>query len=156
MGANQIQITVELLQRSYEIVIMPGGLDHLDTWMMGIQTGPFTLDQKVLLVSNSVVFQHYGQQAIASLEQADFQVAYCILPDGERHKTLASVQKIYEAALEHHLERSSTMIALGGGVIGDMTGFAAATWLRGINFVQVPTDLATGNGGRFHWRQNRS
>ncbi len=63
------------------------------------------------------------------------------MPAGERYKTPASLQKIYDIALENRLERSSTILALGGGVIGDMAGFAAATWLRGINFVQVPTTL---------------
>lgn len=139
--ANGVRTTVELLQRSHEILVVDGGLDQLGEWMAGSQTCPLALGQKVLLVSNPVVFQHYGRRAIASLEKAGFQVAHCILPDGEHHKTLASVQSIYDAALAHHLERSSTMIALGGGVIGDMTGFAAATWLRGINLVQVPTSL---------------
>jgi 3-dehydroquinate synthase len=68
-------------------------------------------------------------------------VATCILPAGERYKTPATVQKIHDAALENRLERSSVMVALGGGVIGDMTGFAAATWLRGIAVVQCPTSL---------------
>ena len=70
-----------------------------------------------------------------------YEVSSCTLPAGERYKTLKSIQKIYDVALEQRLERSSTMVALGGGVIGDMTGFAAASWLRGINFVQVPTSL---------------
>ena len=82
-----------------------------------------------------------GERAIASLKAAGFEVAEVTLPIGERYKTLNSVQKIYDTALENRLERSSTMVALGGGVIGDMTGFASATWLRGINFVQVPTTL---------------
>jgi len=129
-------IRVDLPDRSYEIAIAPGGLDRLGASMASLDLG-----QKVLLVSNPVVFQHYGQRAIASLSGAGFEVASCILPDGERYKTLASIEKVYDAALEQHLERSSTMVALGGGVIGDMTGFSAATWLRGVQFVQVPTSL---------------
>jgi 3-dehydroquinate synthase len=99
------------------------------------------LGKKVLLISNPNVFQHYGEKVIASLQAANFDVATCILPDGESYKNLESLQKIYDTALENRIERSSTMVALGGGVIGDMTGFAAATWLRGINFIQVPTTL---------------
>lgn len=129
-------ITVELPQQSYDIAIAPGGLDHLGTWMQSLKLG-----KKVLLVSNPTVFQHYGDRAMASLNQAGFQVADCTLPDGEQYKTLASVQTIYDAALAHYLERSSTIVALGGGVIGDMAGFAASSWLRGISFVQVPTTL---------------
>ncbi|MCX7595690.1 MAG: 3-dehydroquinate synthase, partial [Fischerella sp.] len=129
-------IKVNLPQQSYDIAIAPGSLDQLGDRMTDLQLG-----KKVLLVSNPNVFQFYGQRAIASLQAAGFEVASYILPDGENYKTLESVEKIYDAALENRLERSATMVALGGGVIGDMTGFAAATWLRGINFVQVPTTL---------------
>lgn len=129
-------ITVELPQQAYEISIAPGGLAHLGNWMQ-----PLNLGQRVLLVSNPMIFRRYGEQAIASLIAAGFEVAHCLLPAGERYKTPASIQKIYDAALAHRLERSSTIVALGGGVIGDMAGFAAATWLRGIAFVQVPTSL---------------
>ncbi len=95
----------------------------------------------MLLVSNPTIFRHYGETAIASLQAAGFEVAHCLLPPGERYKTPATLHKIYDAALAHRIERSSTFVALGGGVIGDMTGFAAATWLRGVNVVQVPTSL---------------
>lgn len=129
-------IPVELPQQSYEILIASGGLEHLGNWMQ-----PLKLGQKVLLVSNPMIFRRYGEQAMAALTNAGFQVTSCLLPPGERYKTLASVQKIYDAALAQRLERSSVMVALGGGVVGDMCGFAAATWLRGIAFVQVPTSL---------------
>lgn len=129
-------ITVELPQQSYDIVVTSGGVGHLGDWMQ-----PLNLGKKVLLVSNPIVFKQYGEQAIASLTAAGFQVIHVLLPAGERYKTLNSIQKIYDVALENRLERSSTIVALGGGVIGDMSGFAAATWLRGIHFVQVPTSL---------------
>lgn len=129
-------INVNLPEQSYEIVIAPGGLGKLGENMSGLKLG-----KKVLVVSNPTIFKHFGEKAIASLQEAGFEVASCTLPIGERYKTLNSVQKIYDFALENRLERSSTMVALGGGVIGDMTGFAAATWLRGIHFVQVPTTL---------------
>lgn len=134
-------ITVALPQQSYNIAIAPDGLAHLGSWMSDPELQSISLGKKVLLVSNPTVFQHYGEGAIASLRQAGFDVASCLLPDGEQYKTLDSIQTIYDAALDHRLERSSTLVALGGGVIGDMTGFAAATWLRGIHFVQVPTTL---------------
>ena len=129
-------INVNLPQQSYEIAIAPSNLDKL-----GEQMALLKLGKKVLLVSNQTIFKHYGERAKASLKAAGFEVAEVTLPIGERYKTLNSVQKIYDTALENRLERSSTMVALGGGVIGDMTGFASATWLRGINFVQVPTTL---------------
>lgn len=134
-------IPVTLPQNAYEIAIVPGGLARLGDWLTAQCCAPLGLGKKVLLVSNPVIFKHYGEAVITALQEADFIVSTCILPAGERYKTLASVQKIYDAALENHLERSSSMVALGGGVIGDMTGFAAATWLRGIAVVQVPTSL---------------
>jgi 3-dehydroquinate synthase len=130
-------IRVNIPQAPYDIKISPGGLDALGQWLTPlIQTG-----QKVLLVSNPMVFEHYGDRAIASLNQAGYEVCHCILPAGEPYKTMASIEKIHDVAYENRLERSSAMIALGGGVVGDMTGFAAATWLRGIAVVQVPTSL---------------
>ena len=129
-------ISVNLPLSSYEIAIAPGSLDNLGENMNRLQLG-----KKVLLVSNPTVFKHYGERVLNSLKTAGFDVCSCILPDGEQYKNLDSIQKIYDTALENRVERSSTMVALGGGVIGDMTGFAAATWLRGINFVQVPTSL---------------
>ncbi|EKD07498.1 3-dehydroquinate synthase [Arthrospira platensis C1] len=121
---------------SYDISVAAGNLDRLGSLVSSLKLG-----KKALLVSNPEIFAHYGQRAIASMENAGFQVSSVVLPAGEQYKTLSTVQSIYNSALEHRLERSSTMIALGGGVIGDMTGFAAATWLRGINVVQVPTSL---------------
>ncbi|MBW4480523.1 MAG: 3-dehydroquinate synthase [Tolypothrix brevis GSE-NOS-MK-07-07A] len=129
-------INVNLPEQSYEIAIASGTLDHL-----GEQMSSLSLGKKILLVSNPTIFKYYGERAAASLKAAGFEVANCTLAPGERYKNLSSIQKLYDAALENRLERSSTMVALGGGVVGDMTGFAAATWLRGINVVQVPTTL---------------
>lgn len=146
-------IRVDVPQQPYEIAIaqrssdgitnpsgsapsVAGGLDDLGVWMSRLKLG-----KKVLVVSNPVIFKKYGKRAIAALELVGFEVSTCTLPAGERYKTLKSIQKIYDIALQNRLERSSTIVALGGGVVGDMAGFAAATWLRGINLVQVPTSL---------------
>ena len=129
-------IQVALTANPYQISIESGNLEQL-----GDKCRELALGNKIMVVSNPTVFGHYGERAIAALRAAQFEVFYCELPDGERYKTLESIATIYDAALEHGLERSSTLVALGGGVIGDMTGFAAATWLRGINVVQVPTTL---------------
>ncbi|MEB3211933.1 MAG: 3-dehydroquinate synthase [Leptolyngbyaceae bacterium] len=138
-------ITVPLPDRSYDVVITPGGLDHVGSWLAGIAqnrtAGTPKMGKKILLVSNPTVFERYGERAIASLKNAGFDIASCLLPDGEQYKHLDSIQTVYDAALNHRIERSSTLVSLGGGVIGDMTGFAAATWLRGVNFVQIPTTL---------------
>ncbi|MGA1626690.1 MAG: 3-dehydroquinate synthase [Prochlorothrix sp.] len=133
-------IPVPLPQNSYNVVIASGGLAELGQWMTrDVVVGK--LSKKVLLVSNPTVFEHYGAVAKDSLSAACFDVAVNLIPDGEQYKHLGSIQDIYDSALAHRLERSSVMVALGGGVVGDMTGFAAASWLRGISFVQVPTSL---------------
>ncbi|MEY2977910.1 MAG: 3-dehydroquinate synthase [Prochlorotrichaceae cyanobacterium] len=135
-----ILIPVPLPQTPYTVAIEAGGIDRLGDWLTGEQiTSP--LGKKALVVSSTPIFRHYGDRVIASLTQAGFSVAHHLIAPGERYKTLSSVQRILDSAAQHQLERSSVMVALGGGVIGDMTGFAAACWLRGIAVVQVPTSL---------------
>jgi 3-dehydroquinate synthase len=129
-------IRVSLAENPYEISIAAGNLDRL-----GEKCRELAVGNKVMVVSNPTVFKLYGERAIASLKSANFEVSFCEVPDGEQYKTLRSIELIHDRALESGLERSSTAIALGGGVIGDMTGFAASTWLRGMNVVQVPTTL---------------
>ena len=137
----QTVIPVPLPQSAYSVVIEAGGLINVGTYLQDTQLVPRGVGSKVLVVSNPKIWQHYGQTAATSLTQAGFEVAHCLIPAGERYKTLRSIEKIYDAALAHRLERASAIVALGGGVIGDMAGFAAATWLRGIAVVQIPTTL---------------
>jgi 3-dehydroquinate synthase len=131
-----MRIPVILPDTSYDISIESGGLSGLGREMSSLEIG-----KKVLVISNREIFDYYGETVVKSLESTGFEVYSHLIPAGENYKTLAEIQQIYDIALDRRLERSSTMVALGGGVIGDMTGFAAATWLRGINFVQVPTSL---------------
>lgn len=130
------KISVQLPQNSYHIAIASGILPQL-----GEQMNQLNLGKKVLLVSNPEIFSLYGETAIKSLQEAGFEVFHHLIPAGEQYKNLDSIATLYDIALQHRLERNSTLVALGGGVIGDMTGFGAATWLRGVNFVQVPTTL---------------
>jgi len=129
-------INVPLPHSPYQVEIASGSLSELGKRLL-----PLNLGKKVLLVSNEEIFTDYGQIAIQSLQDAHFKVSTHLIPSGENYKTLESISGIYDTAVTNHLERSSTLLALGGGVIGDITGFAAATWLRGVNFVQVPTTL---------------
>jgi 3-dehydroquinate synthase len=134
-------INVPLPDQSYPVMVAEQGLSHLGPWLSAEEQVAVQPGQKILLVSNPAIFKHYGPRVVDSLQQNGYEVRHILLPPGERYKTLKSIQKIYDAALEFRLERRSAMVSLGGGVIGDMTGFAAATWLRGIYFVQVPTSL---------------
>lgn len=98
-----------------------------------------TLDRKVLIVTNPKIS---GMHLRKLLENVQAKEVYChTIPDGEIYKNLESIESILEAAFNHHLDRKSLMVAFGGGVIGDMVGFAAGIFMRGIDFIQVPTTL---------------
>jgi shikimate kinase/3-dehydroquinate synthase len=109
------------------------------------QVGPLLrqqgLDGQVALVTNPTVGDLYVQSVIGSLHETGLQVATSTVPDGEAHKTLATIRNLYDCFIETGLDRSGVVMALGGGVVGDMVGFAAATYLRGVPLVQLPTTL---------------
>ena len=129
---------VELSANPYPIVIGEGALGQLGAQVAAQGLKPGT---KVLVVTNPVVNAHYGAAALASLREAGFVSQLLVIEAGEEQKTPATVALIHNAAFEQKLERGSLIVALGGGVVGDMAGFAAASWLRGIAVVQVPTTL---------------
>lgn len=137
-SAPERVLQVALPHDPYPIVIGAGVLNRLGQWVTTHAVRP---GSKVLLVSNPVVHGHYGHQAEQSLRDAGLEVSSLVLEAGEEQKNLASVALIHDAAYRNRLERGSLMVALGGGVVGDMVGFAAATWLRGVAVVQVPTTL---------------
>ncbi len=129
-----VTVQVELEPRPYPIHIGPGLL-AVDGMLSRLTT-----DQRVLVVTNDTIAPQYLDALHAALGRAA-GVGDCVLPDGERWKELGTLARIYDAALDHGCGRDSLFIALGGGVIGDMAGFAAATWLRGVPLIQIPTTL---------------
>lgn len=130
------EVKVNLSERSYVITIGPGALGELGEVVtrLGAPTG-------ALVVSNPTVARFYGEAALGSLRAAGVRAELMNVPTGERFKTLGTVRKIYDALIDARIDRRGAVVALGGGVIGDMAGFAAATFLRGIDFHQVPTTL---------------
>lgn len=102
---------------------------------------PFLKRPRVAVVTNEVVAPLYLERFAAALGGAGVRVDSVVLPDGESHKDWQTLNLIFDRLLAEHCERSTTLIALGGGVVGDMTGFAAATYQRGVPFIQVPTTL---------------
>ncbi len=124
-------------RRSYDIHIASACLDHLGVAMQRL-FGPAS---RCLVVSNEVVAPLYLGRVRHSLEAAGWQVGECVLPDGEEHKNMQQWGTIIDALMQAKLARNEPVVALGGGVIGDMVGFAAACYRRGIPFVQVPTTL---------------
>jgi 3-dehydroquinate synthase len=129
-------VKVDLGDRSYPIHIGSGILDSLGTACQAAG-----LKGKCLIVTDEHVAPLYGSHAFQSLEKAGFKPVIEILPAGETTKCQAQLMNLYSKAAAHGLDRKCFMVALGGGVIGDLTGFAAASWLRGIRFVQAPTSL---------------
>lgn len=129
-----MKLTVNLDENSYPIFIENGIIKRSGEHISQIFSG-----QKIMVVSDDRVFPLYGQKIIDSLK--NYECFSLVLPHGEPTKSFQSLPKIYTAMLDAKLTRSDLVIALGGGVIGDLAGFAAASYLRGIKLVQIPTSL---------------
>ena len=129
------KITVSLGERSYPITIAAGLFnDPASFW-------PLKAGDNVMLVTNQTLAPLYLEKLSTLLTAAGVKVDQVILPDGEQYKTLAVMDQVFTALLQKPHGRDTTLIALGGGVIGDLTGFAAASYQRGVRFIQVPTTL---------------
>ena len=126
---------VDLGQRSYPIHIGPGLLSQADLLV------PHLLQPRAVIVTNTVVAPLYLDVLRTTLQAQQIEVLPVILPDGESYKNWETLNLIFDALLIHRVERKTTLIALGGGVIGDLTGFAAASYQRGVPFIQIPTTL---------------
>ncbi len=129
-------VPVALGDRSYEIVIQPGILSHIGHVLY--EAG---CSGRVVIVTNPVVAKLYGRVVHRALRQAGFSSFFIMIPDGEQAKTMKWFSKILDALVMQHVERQDVILALGGGVTGDVAGFAASTYLRGIPFIQIPTTL---------------
>jgi len=129
-------VRVPLGNRSYNIKIAPGLISKL-----GAECARLKLGQRCAIITDTNVGREYAKPAYNSLLRAGFEPSLVIVPAGETAKSLKSVQSCYDRLSSHRLERKSFIVALGGGVVGDLAGFVAATYLRGIPFVQVPTTL---------------
>jgi 3-dehydroquinate synthase len=128
-------LTVQLGERSYPIHIGPGLLGRVDL------IAPHLAQPRVAVVTNTTVAPLYLERLSATLRAGGVAVTPVVLPDGEAYKNWETLNRIFDALLTQRAERKTTLIALGGGVIGDMTGFAAACYQRGVPFIQIPTTL---------------
>jgi 3-dehydroquinate synthase len=129
-------IAVDLGPRSYRIHVGAGALACVGAELRGLDVG-----RKTLLVADRAVLARYGAPVRESLGDAGFEVAELLIPEGEAAKVLAVAARGWDAAIRAGLDRSSTILALGGGTVGDLAGFVAATYMRGVNFVQLPTTV---------------
>jgi 3-dehydroquinate synthase len=131
-----MNVDVALGSRSYRIVVAAGALGTVGPRLRELKVG-----SRAALVSDGAVARLYAKTVMASLESAGFTVATIEVPEGEAAKTLPIAEHCWNKLLAAGLDRTSTVLALGGGAIGDVAGFAAATYMRGINFVQLPTTV---------------
>ena len=120
----------------YPVFVQNGRLADI-----GINCRNFNIDGPILIVSDTNVYPLYADTVAASMEEAGYDTHQHVIPAGEHTKTMLTVQDIWDVMIEARIERTSTIIALGGGVTGDLTGFAAATFLRGVKWINVPTSL---------------
>lgn len=134
-GAPAVVLQVHLGERSYPVTIGPSLLD--DAALVACHVA----GERAVIVTNTVVAPLYLSRLTRALQHAGKQVTAVILPDGEEEKTWPNLMRIFDALLAGQCDRKTTLIALGGGVVGDMTGFAAATYMRGVPLIQIPTTL---------------
>ena len=134
-STNSAHLKVDLGERSYPIEIGTGLLKDVKLLSRTIK------GKRLAIITNDVVAPLYLDKLTASLKDAGKEVISIVLPDGEQEKNWESLMKIFDFLMENKCDRKTTLLALGGGVIGDMTGYAAASFMRGVPFVQVPTTL---------------
>ena len=130
------KVTVKLAERSYDILINTNMLDNIGELISGLEFG-----KKGIVVTDNIVAPLYSHKVIDGLKKAGFDVNLISIQSGEKHKSLETIRSIYSEMLKYQLDRKSFLISLGGGVIGDLAGFAAATYMRGIPYIQIPTTL---------------
>lgn len=130
------EVKINLGVRSYKIIIDVFKGNLVNTLMQEVQ-----INQKVLIISDNTVGKLYGLQLIKDLQELGFTAELYCVPIGEQSKSLTVAMDLYTKAITLGLDRKSTIIALGGGIVGDLAGFVAATYLRGTPFIQIPTSL---------------
>src|SRR5438552_2573595 len=134
----RVQVRLRARKQNYDIKIGAGllsELGHTVRMALGARAG------RLAVISNQTVLDLLGEPAIRSLRKASFEVSHWLMKDGERHKSMRSLEHALAFLTEFGLERNDVVVTLGGGVVRDVAGFAAATYLRGVAFIQVPTTL---------------
>ncbi|HUC97248.1 MAG TPA: iron-containing alcohol dehydrogenase, partial [Candidatus Polarisedimenticolaceae bacterium] len=129
-------VKVNLGQRSYNIFVGEGILSTAGDLLKGAG-----IKGKVAVVTNPTVAQLYLDPVHDALQSSGFEITPVLIPDGEEYKTISTLSTVFDCLIADRFERQSCVVALGGGVVGDIAGFAAATYLRGTPFVQIPTTL---------------
>lgn len=138
MAKEPVSIRPQSISNSYEIVIAHGHLEKCGDWAKNCLAGPAA---KIAVISNAKIYRLYGEKVTKSLKKAGFEVCTFLMKDGERYKNFRSLEHALEFLGQNNLSRADAVLALGGGVVGDLAGFTSSIYLRGIPFLQVPTTL---------------
>lgn len=131
-----MKLTVNLPNHSYDLVIENGLLKNIGSWAKELWS-----PQKIVIITDTNVRPLYGDQVYKSLKEAGFEPSTFVIDAGEQSKSLSVAAEIYDFLADEGMTRSDGIIALGGGVVGDLAGFVASTYMRGLHFLQVPTTL---------------
>lgn len=131
-----MNLTVTLPNHSYDLMIEKGTIGHVGEWAKGLWS-----PQKIVVITDTTVNDFYGEIVMASLERAGFTTSLFAVAAGEQSKRLSVAAEIYDFLADEGMTRSDGILALGGGVVGDLAGFVASTYMRGLHFLQVPTTL---------------
>ena len=130
------QLKIDLADRSYHILIGRDLLPRISQHLSNLKSS-----RRALVVTNPEIRKLYGHAVSEGLRSAGWNIDCVEIPEGETHKTLQDAQTVYDHLIQNQYDRNTLLVALGGGVIGDLTGFVAATFLRGVPYIQVPTTL---------------
>ena len=130
------KVRVRLKENSYDILVEPGLLNQVGEKLLEVLNS-----RRTVIITNHAINRIYGEVVRNSLTRAGFKVDLLAIPAGEREKNWQRAHKLYDQLLKLRVDRSTAILALGGGVIGDLAGFVAATWMRGLPFIQIPTSL---------------
>ncbi|WNF31951.1 3-dehydroquinate synthase [Aeribacillus composti] len=131
------QMMIQTKSRPYPVFLGDGIIDNVGEWLLSVCNNP----SKILIITDQTIKDLYGGKLESVLKAFDLDVLTCVVPSGEQSKSFETYYKCLTFALENNLDRESVIIAFGGGVVGDLAGFVAATFMRGIPFIQVPTTL---------------
>lgn len=135
---RRVRVRLRAHRQEYEIITGQGTLGRLGEAVLGVLSPHAS---RIVIISNPKVFKLYGRPASDSLQSAGLSVSHWLMPEGERHKSFRTLERALSFFAESRLERTDAVVALGGGVVGDLAGFASAVYLRGLPFIQVPTTL---------------
>lgn len=135
---QRVRVRLRAHRQDYEIIAGQGTLATIGEASRSVLSSHAS---RAVIISNPKVFNLYGRRAVKSLNRAGFRVLYWLMPEGERHKSFRTLEHALSFFAASGLERTDAVLALGGGVVGDLAGFAAAIYLRGIPFIQIPTTL---------------